>query len=205
MPQINLLPPEIRARVRSRRIFLIVAGGFGVVVIVLGLVWLVQRNTIGNEEEELQTLQAQRARLQADVAALQQFGELKATVDRTKQVLAAALVGDIAWSKYLNDLSLIIPDNSWLVNLSLSAAAGQAPNGVPSFGTTTFQGFVFDFPGLAGWLTRMSQIDGLTFVYLTTGSKQQMAGREVVSFGANANITQALLSLRCQQEGKPCP
>jgi hypothetical protein len=111
----------------------------------------------------------------------------------------------VAWSSFLNDLSLIMPDNSWLVNLALSAAVGEAWTTEASYGTTTFQGFVFDFPGLAGWLTRIVQVDGLTFVYLTSGSRQELHGREVVSFGANAHITEDLLSMRCIDEAAPCP
>ncbi len=204
MARINLLPPEIAIRQRERRMVLLFAAACGVVLLFLVGIWFIQRGTISSEEEELQRLQADRARLQAEVAQLQQFGELQANVEGTRQTLAAALAGDVAWSSFLNDLSLIMPDNSWLTNLSLNAAAAQAPTGEPAFGTTTFQGFVFDFPGLAGWLTRMTQIDGLTFVYLTTGTRQELFEREVVSFGANASVTELLLSRRCQED-RPCP
>lgn len=204
MPQINLLPPELRARRRGRRLIAIGTVAGVVVLGFLGIVLLIQRNTISNEEEELRNLQDQAAELRTQVAELQEFGALKDEIDRKEGVLATALTNDVAWSKFLNDLSLIIPDDSWLTNLSLSAAAGEAPSGEQSFGTVSFQGFVFDFPGLAGWLTRTSQIDGLTFLYLNNGTKQEMAGQEVVSFGANANITEALLSRRCQEDN-PCP
>lgn len=204
MPQINLLPPELRARRRGRRLIAIGTVAGVVVLGFLGIVLLIQRNTISNEEEELRNLQDQAADLRTQVAELQEFGALKDEIDRKEGVLATALTNDVAWSKFLNDLSLIIPDDSWLTNLSLSAAAGEAPSGEQSFGTVSFQGFVFDFPGLAGWLTRTSQIDGLTFLYLNNGTKQEMAGQEVVSFGANANITEALLSRRCQEDN-PCP
>lgn len=204
MPQVNLLPPELRVRRRERRILLIVGGVALVILVFLGVVLILQRGRISDEQDELDRLEAQASQLRARAAELQRFGELKANVDRTRQTLQAALTNDVAWSRFLNDLSIILPDNSWLVNVSLSAAPGTAPNGRESFGTTTFQGFVFDFPGLAGWLTRMGQMDGLTFVYLTTGSRQELGDQEVVSFGANANVTDAMLSRRCQ-EGRPCP
>lgn len=204
MPPINLLPPELRAEQRVRRILTIAGAAALVVLLFLVVVFFAQRNTIGNEEERLSELQAQAAQLRADVARLQEFGLLKQEVDTRRQTLAAALDSDVAWSKLLNDISLIMPDNSWLTSLGLTAAVGTAPTGEPSLGTTTFQGFVFDFPGLAGWLTRLSQVEGLTFVYLTTGAKADVAGRAVVSFGANASVTQPLLSGRCQ-EGQPCP
>lgn len=204
MPQINLLPPEYRARRRGRRIVRIAVAAGVAVLLFLGMVLLIQRGTISNEEDELQRLQDQAAQLRTQVAALQEFGDLKNQIDEKEQALSVALENDIAWSKFLNDLSLIIPDDSWLTNLSLSSAPGQAPSGEQSFGTTSFQGFVFDFPGLAGWLTRTAQIDGLTFVYLTNGTAQELSGQEVVTFGANANLTDSLLSGRCQEDN-PCP
>ncbi len=156
MPQINLLPPELRARQRAQRILTAAAAAGLVILLLLVGVFFVQRNTISTEQDELADLQGQAARLRAEVAQLQEFGELKATVDQRRATLAVALQS------------------------------------------------VFDFPGLAGWLTRISQLEGLTFVYLTSGARAELAGREIVNFGANANVTPALLSQRCQ-EGEPCP
>lgn len=204
MPRLNLLPADIRGRQRVRRILSAITAAGVVFIAFLGLLYTLQRGTIRDEEDTLRQSQVEAARLRGRVASLQQFADLQRQFEQSRGTLASALAGEVAWSKLLNDLSLIMPDNSWLVNLSLNAAPGQAPTGVPSFGQTTFQGFVFDFPGLAGWLTRMAQIDGLTFVYLTSGARQEVEGRPVVSFGASASITQALLSQRCQA-GKPCP
>ena len=58
-------------------------------------------------------------------------------------------------------------------------------------------------PGLANWLDTMSGIKGLQFVYLGSGSKGQDDG--VVSFSANAHLTDSMLSQRCQGEGSQCP
>jgi Tfp pilus assembly protein PilN len=204
VPRINLLPAEIRSQQRQRRLLTVLIAIAAAILGVLVVVFLIQLGTINREEDELADLQAEQGNLSAQVAQLQQFGQLQADVTSTRASLQAALQNDIAWSKFLNDVSLIMPDNSWLASLSMSSAAGQAATGAQAFGTTQFQGFVFDFPGLAGWLTRMTQIDGLTFVYLSNGQKQALEGREIVSFGASASITESLLSRRCQED-KPCP
>jgi Tfp pilus assembly protein PilN len=205
MARINLLPPEIRTGQRSRRLFNGLLVACGIVVAVLALVYLVQRDTISNERDELKGLRSTQSQLTARVNALKEFEDLQTEIDTNKQTLAVALTGDVAWSRLLNDLSLIMPDNSWLVSMALNAAAAAAPDGTPAVGNTTFQGFTFDFPGLAGWLTRVARLDGTTFVYLTSGSKQRIDSTDVVSFGATASITDKLLSKRCQEAGKPCP
>ena len=58
-----------------------------------------------------------------------------------------------------------------------------------------------NFPGLANWLETMEEIEGLRFVYLSNGSRTDAD----VSFSATANLTEAMLSGRCQQEESPCP
>lgn len=203
MPQINLLPREYRQRRRARRTLSTAVGAGLVFVVFLGILYGVQRARVGREEESLRREQARTAQLRAQADRLAQFDQLQRDVEGRRGTLATALQADVSWSKFLNDLSLIMPDNSWLVNVQLGATPGQAPNGQPSFGTVSFQGLVFDFPGLAGWLTRIAQIDGLTFVYLTNGAKQLLGARQVVQFAANANVTTSLLSQRCQT-GKPC-
>lgn len=204
MPSINLLPPEIKARQKQRKTLLIIGSvGAGILVFLL-IVLFVQRSTIRSEEDKLRVQQGQAAQLQADVARLQVFGDLQARLDQRKAVLLTALTGDVAWSTFLNDLSLIAPDNSWLVNMAVSAVAGQSPNGQPTLGTVSFSGLVFDFPGLAGWLTRIGQIRGLTFVYLTNGTRTTIGSKELVSFASSAFVTDPLLSKRCQA-GVRCP
>lgn len=205
MARINLLPPEIRTGQRARRLFTGLLVAAGIVVAVLALIYLVQRDTISNEREDLQALEQTEARLQTQVSALKEFEDRQIEIDTTKATLAQALAGDVAWSRFMNDLSLIMPDNSWLVSLALTAAPATAPNGAPAVGNTTFQGFTFDFRGLAGWLTRVGRMDGLTFVYLTSGTRQTLGTTDVVSFGATASVTDALLSKRCQGAGTPCP
>ncbi|HVE92831.1 MAG TPA: PilN domain-containing protein [Actinomycetota bacterium] len=204
MPPINLLPPEIRTRQRTRRLLSFAIAGAAGVLFLLLIVTLIQRGTINREEDELAQRRARQGRLAMEAAGLRQFGDLEATVQQRRRTLAVALNGDIAWSKFLNDLSLTIPDNAWLVNLALASAPGQAQTAVPSFGTVTFTGNTMDFPALAGYLTRIAQIDGLTFVYLTNGTKAKIGTRDIVSFGSTANITSSLLSQRCQGTG-PCP
>ncbi len=205
MPPINLLPPEIRARQRGRRALALAFAGAGAVLFLLLIITLIQRATLNREEEELARRNARQARLTTEVAGLRQFGDLDATVQQRRRILSTALLHDISWSKFLNDLSLTIPDNAWLVNLALaSSPPAKAPSGVDSYGTVTFTGNVLDFPALAGYLTRIAQIDGLTFVYLTNGAETDIGNRTVVSFGSTANLTNTLLSMRCQGTN-PCP
>lgn len=202
---INLLPDEIRARQRVRRILTGLAmGGVGLLVL-LGIITFLQRQAISNAEGELRAEQAEASRLRAEVEALRPFEQLQLSIDQSRASLATALTGDIAWSRFTADLATNIPGDSWLTSLSMTAAPGQTPDGLPSVGTVQYSGFVSSFPSLSGWLNTMDGLEGLQFVYLGSGTKQDAEGNQVVSFSATANLTEPMLSGRCQQEGARCP
>lgn len=202
---INLLPVEIRARQRMRRIFVGVLVVAGALVLGLATTTVLQRRTISSAQSDLRAARAEAARLRSEVASLRQFGDMQARIDLSRATLGAALVGDVAWTRFLSDLAVTIPGDSWLTSLSMAAAPGQTPLGEESLGTVTYSGFVTTFPGLSGWLTRMDNLEGLRFVYLGSGSKQGGEGGGTVAFSATAHLTSSMLSGRCQGANAPCP
>ena len=137
---------------------------------------------------------------------LKEFDTLQTSTEATQKVLQVALTNDVSWSRFLDDLDTVIPGDSWVGNLTMTAKPGQTALGESSLGTATYQGFVTSMPGLATWLDTMEKLDGLRFVYLSNANKQSTdGGPEVVSFSATAHLTESMLSGRCQKEGALCP
>lgn len=205
--QINLLPPEIRARQRTRRAFRFALVGAAAIGLVLASVTVMQHLQIAKEERTLLAHQAKAGALRNQVNELKEVDILAATADQTRGVLTLALANDVTWSRFLDDLDTVIPADSWVGNLNMSAKPGQTPLGEASFGTVQFDGSVTSFPGLSNWIDTMERLDGLSFVYLSNGNKTQAGegGPEIVSFSASAHLTESILSGRCQKEGVPCP
>lgn len=208
---INLLPPEVLARQRMRKVFTGLLVGLGAVGLVLIALTLLQLNSLRTARNELTFQQAEAAKLQTQVNALSEFGQMQARIDGSKAALASSLKNDVAWSVFLADLAVTMPDDASLSGLSMTAVVGTTPEGQPSLGTVKYQGTVRTFSGgrrlsveagLAGWLTRMAELKGLRFVYLNNGSKAE--GGEV-SFAADAHLTETMLSGRCQGVNAPCP
>lgn len=204
--QINLLPPQIQARQRVRRAFRLAIGGAAVLGAILLAVTVLQRLQIADERETLSQEQAKAASLTAKVTELKDFDILRTASEESQKVLAVALTNDVSWSRFLDDLDTVIPGDSWVGNLAMTAKPGQTALGESSLGTATYQGFVTSMPGLATWLDTMEKLDGLRFVYLSDANKQGAdGGPEVVSFSASAHLTESMLSGRCQKEGALCP
>lgn len=202
---INLLPPQIRAEQKTQRIYRFVVGGAVALGVVLLAVTVLQRLQIGGAEDTLREQRARAASLQQQVHELREFEALQLTVDQTRTVLATALRGDVSWARFLDDLDTVIPADAWVTSLAMTAKADQTPMGEASLGTVTYQGTVLSFPGLSGWLNTMEELEGMRFVYLSTGNKVDLGGREVVNFSASGHLTESMLSGRCQGEGTQCP
>jgi hypothetical protein len=198
---INLLPDDVRSTQKTQRWFQYAVAAAITIVVILAAVTVYFRMQIAHQQDILAEETAKAASLQQQVAALQEYADLKASVDSAKATLATALAGDINWTKFLDDLDSNMPSNSSLSSLSVTAAPGTTALGEPSFGTAQYAGAVTDMPGLAGWLDTMSEITGLRFVYLSNGSK----GEGSVTFSATAHMTEEMLSGRCAKEGARCP
>jgi Tfp pilus assembly protein PilN len=199
---INLLPAEVRADQRMRKLFNGALFAAGVVVLLLLAITALQRKAVSDAKHDLAVQTARATQLQGQVGSLSSFGAMEARILSTRHSLATALVGDVAWTRFMTDLSRTIPNDSWVSSLSLNAVPGTAADGVLSYGTAQYSGSVASFPGLSGWLTAMAKLNGLHFVYLGSGTK---GAGGIVTFSANANLTPAILSGRCQTETAPCP
>ena len=200
---INLLPSDIKTKQTTEQRFRIAVGAVIGLVVVLGIVTVFIRMQIASAERHLRDEQAKAADLQTQVAALHEYQEMKDTIDGTKTVLAAVLLNDVSWTRFLDDLDTHIPEDSWLTSITVNATPGVTPLGDASLGTVQYSGSVKSMPGLANWLDTMSGIKGLQFVYLGSGSKGK--GDGVVTFSASAHLTSSMLSQRCQGEGSQCP
>jgi Tfp pilus assembly protein PilN len=202
---INLLPSEIRSDQKTRRNFQFAVAGAVTILVILGIITVFYRLQIAHQEDVLREAQAERTALQAQVDALREFEILKANNDAARATLATALAGDINWTKFLDDLDAKWPGDATLTSLSATAATGTTPLGEASLGTAQYAAKIngSGMPGLASWLDTMSEITGLRFVYLGSGSKA--AGGSDVTFSATAHLTEQMLSGRCKQEGSKCP
>ena len=199
---INLLPSEVRADQRLRRVLSGAIGFAGLVLLILITLTVMQRLAVNSAKRDLAAATAEATRLQGEVTALAPYGQMEQRLLSTRQSLKTALVGDVAWTKFMSDLSQAMPGDAWVTSLTLNAVPGTSQDGSQTYGSATYAGSVTSFPGLAGWLQSMAKVKGLNFVYLSNGTK---GAGGVVTFSANANITPSMLSGRCQTETAPCP
>jgi Tfp pilus assembly protein PilN len=204
---VNLLPPEIHEAAKFRRLQFALAGvGLGAVAVVGALAYQAH-HSVSAANDQLAQAQAQQTSLQSQRNGLQSVRDVYDQVAAKKAMLSRAMGNEVRWSYYLTDLSLRVPSNVWLTNMtateSVPGATGTAPP--PSgaspvlatgIGTVQFSGVAFTHDDVATWLDALAKEKGFTNVYFSSSTKGTIGPRSVVNFVSQVSLTQAALSGR---------
>jgi Tfp pilus assembly protein PilN len=183
--QVNLLPPELRQRQKIRRTTsLVVAAGLAVLALI-GVFYFLQVQELAGVQDDLAAQNDRNAQLQAEIGNLQQFAQLQAELEAKEQLVASVYVNEVSWSGALLDVSRVIPDASYLTNMSGQIAATGAVVTPPTGGGTpettlignmTFQGVADGTETISTWLTRLEQVQG----WVNAGATRERAVRRSI-------------------------
>lgn len=208
MKRINLLPTDIAERRRAaRRTYALVLVGVAVVGLLI-VVWVLRQAKLNSEEDRLAEAQSQVKILQAQRDELNEFALLEQTVLQKEKTLAAVMVDDVHWSRIITELSMVIPEESWLTAFTGTsaepAAAAQAEAaaqlaGPPALGTLAFEGVTFEFPDVAKWIIRLQGMKSLQNVWVNNAERGEIGSRHVVNFSSSADLSSESASGRYRQ------
>ena len=199
--RINLLPPEVLERQRTRRRAVMVFTGGIIVLLVLAGFYVVQVFTLQGVEEDIETQQAINAQLEAEIASLQDIAALEQEIERTRTVLSGLLVDRVLWSGILRDVSLVIPGEVWLNGMSAQLGVTETEEtGAPVtggvVGQISFNGFAFDHRDVALWLSRLEDVRGFINPWLSSSAKTQIGEQEAVTFTSSVDLSEQAIARR---------
>ncbi len=208
LPRVNLLPPEIGAARRLRKVQIGLGAGVGASVLVVGALVLVAAGQVSDAQDGLDASKARGTSLQAQTNKYAEVPAVYAAVDAKEAQLSEAMGKEIRWSYFLNDLSLLTPSKVWLTSLAVVenvdpvAVAAPAVAGAPAtigpaaIGTVTFVGKGGDHNDVAAWLRALAGEKGLTKPYFTRSVQENIGTVGSVTFDSQADITEEALSGR---------
>lgn len=194
--RINLVPVAERARTKTDvgALALVIVGL--IVLAAIGFSYYYFSNDLSTKQDELAQLQAENARVQAELASLAGFDALAQKKEQAQAVVQSLYTGRTLVSQVLGDLSLVIPDNAWLTTLSVDApvnavAGADAGTGAASTGSVDIQGSTYSFEDVATFLVRMGLVPG--FVDVNLASAASAAGgydpnKTVKTFSVGAGL-----------------
>jgi Tfp pilus assembly protein PilN len=198
MSQVNLLPPDLRERQRLRRQTFGVAAVGVVALLLVAVFFFLQVMRLRDAESDLDAQRAENAQLEADIARLLRFQEILDQLAARRDLLGGILENEVSWSGVLRDISLVIPSQVWIQDMTGSvtvptggtppeATEGTQPTGL--IGNITMNGVSLDTPGVALWLTRLEDVQGWANAWLSSATKSELAGSEVVNFSTSVDLT----------------
>jgi Tfp pilus assembly protein PilN len=227
--KIDLLPPEIHERQRTRRrTGAVIVVGILVLAAVGGFYFLqvLRENSI---QADIAAQEAENAELQRQIDELQEIGQLQAEIETTRQLLNTLLTDRILWSGVLRDISLVLPGQVWLNGLTGTAGAPgttttagtTTPPTTTSAGTTTtttttpgqpaapgglvgqisFNGFALTHPDVALWLSRLEDVRGFVNPWLQNSADTVIGTQTVEQFTSSVDLSEQALARRQGGQG----
>lgn len=186
---INLLPPEVLEKRKGEKIVVYLLGGMAGLILLLTGIYAFYDFKIREENRQLSLLKAERDRYSQQIGEYQYFETRKKEIENKKAIIEGAMAGEISWSKVLNELSMVVPSDIWLMSFSGSAT------GISMSGYAV--DYAYDVPDegfkpLARWLIRFSEVERYTNVILGGSfSRDVYNNRPAIPWSMSANFTSA--------------
>jgi Tfp pilus assembly protein PilN len=205
--QVNLLPPEILQRQRTKRISLAVIAAGVALVLVSVFFYLLQVGDLSSVRRRIDDVQAANTALEGQIGGLQEFAELQLRAQAKGAILTAVYANEVSFAGLLQDMSQAIPADAYLSSLSISITGivtdtGEAaPTGL--VGGMTFGGQGLGTDAAAALITSFDQVDGWVNTFVNGIARQE--GLDVVDFTGSVDLTGDVLTKRGQRGAEATP
>ena len=207
MSQVNLLPPELRERQAIRQTTsLVVAAGLAALALI-GIFYFFQVLRLSQVQSDLEAQQSRNAQLESEIVSLQEFAALQAELASKEALVAQIFVNEVSWSSALLDVSRVIPDTSYLTNLTgqiTATIAGEVvtepTGGTPEttlVGNMTFAGVANQTETIATWITRLEQVQGWVNAWVNS-AQEDAPGSRIYTFSNGLDLTLEAVTERGQ-------
>jgi Tfp pilus assembly protein PilN len=174
---INLLPPEIQQRRRAKRITAFFLLGFAILIIFMLFTYGALTYRVYQQEKVLSQQKQQGVELTSEISELKAYEAKQTELQGMDNAISRALAGRKLWSRIMNELSMVIPSDVWLIDFTGDAAAG-----------VSLRGYTFDHPAVAKWMVRQKEIKELGAIGLQYSKKEEVEKQNVIEFNTTAQF-----------------
>jgi Tfp pilus assembly protein PilN len=174
-----------------------VLGGLGVAVVCV-LAFVLMSNSINGKTDKAANLRAEAQNEKQVADALRPYGQFAALQQARHQQIASLTSGRFNWERALEQLSLAIPRNVYLLNVAATGSPDVAIDGggsggdlgnlrdkstAPAFMMT---GCTYSHHAVARMMTRMRNLDDVTDVNLSRSERKEEDTSDAAGSGAAA-------------------
>jgi Tfp pilus assembly protein PilN len=181
---VNLIPVEERrgenAPLRSGPLAYLLVGAL--VILLAGVTGLILTgNQISEKEAELTTLESEDARAAARAERLAAYTQFRNLSQARTETVSSLADSRFDWERVMRELSLVLPADAWLTDLSATAAGAEGGDGGSAVAGVTgptleLNGCAAGQEAVAGFVTALKDIDGVTRVAVQSSELPGKAG-----------------------------
>jgi type IV pilus assembly protein PilN len=168
---INLLPKSILEKRKLEGLLKLLLLGAIVVLFAAVSVYGYNLVRIAQARNELAILKAENEAYEREISKIADFEKSKLVVDAHENLVNTAVGDKYSWSRMLNNISLIVPNEVWLTNFAVNKD-----------GEITLSGLALSDGGqkvVAKWLVHLAEMRDTTDIWLTSSKREAPAGSPV--------------------------
>jgi len=216
MRPVNLIPAEDRrgdqAPLRTGPLAYIVMGAL--VALLAGVAMLVLTgNEISERQEEVTTLKREDAAASAHAARLASYTQFRELSEQRVATVQSLADSRFDWERVLRELSLVLPSDVSLTELSATGAGGEGAEGSSEGGefaltgpSLTLAGCAAGYAGVAGFVLALKDIDGVTRVGVQSSAETaESSGSGEASCGGGSATVEFTLVVAFDAAPVPLP
>lgn len=190
MRPVNLIPPDQRrgdsAQLRTGPLLYVVLGALALVLVGVTVLVLTE-NQISDSKAEVVTLKHEDAAAEAKAKKLSAYVQFRTLAEQRITTVESLADSRFDWERVMRELSLILPSNVWLTNLSATASAESSSGGEGGGEASGLRGAIpgpaLELKGCAAgqkavaeFVTALKDIDGVTRVGIGSSELASSSG-----------------------------
>jgi Tfp pilus assembly protein PilN len=189
MRPVNLIPAEDRrgdkAPLRTGAFAYVLVSGLGLLLLAVVVTALTSKQ-ISDRESEKQTLEQELADVTAQADSLRAFSDFRLMQESRTSTVSSLAQSRFDWERVMNELSLILPDDIWLIKLTGTVSpAIQLQDGAEIPTRESVAGPALELVGcapdqdaVAGFVATLEDIDGVTRVGVSSAERPEQQDGE---------------------------
>lgn len=213
VPQVNLLPPEIRGSrslARLKRLLLLV---LLLVVVLAGMGYVWSTWQVSAAQDALAEQEAETQRLLAAQKEYAEVPQVLGALDATKEARTLGTTTEVMWAPYLTALVATAPEGIAFESIQMTGATPTMPAGLPTNplqavapSTLTFTGRSLVVPNTSEWIEQLESIENLTDAYVTSLAitEEDVDGTKTSYYEVTGSVqvTEAAFALRYAEQAE---
>ena len=209
MPQVDLLPPEVRSARSLRTLKRGLLLGTVAVIVACGGGFVLAGVEVVQARGELLAAQGETARLQAEQQQYAEVPPVLAALDRASGARELGMSTEVHWTAYLRAIAAVLPPAVSLESFTVSGATPMLAPPVPtdplqgpSVGQIQFTGRSATVPDTAAWVDALNSISGFSDAWVSAVTAEESEGATFYTVESTVQFTEAAYDDRFVEEGE---